>query len=327
MSVHGAQAGAQPAAEAVAIPQGPGDTPVVLPTHPGANGAAPSGDSPAETPAASARRVIVGARRWLIAAGLLLVGFLVFEFGLSGLLAQRSQAALVGDYRDAVTSGLAATTDPPAEGAAMALIDIPSLDVHEAVVEGTSPADLKSGPGHLSGSPMPGEFGNVVIIGRRTTYGGPFRNLDQLGPHDGIDVVTGMGSFEYDVTSVGHDGAGSADAMNGTLDSRLTLVTTDPAFLPDGRLTVVAKLRGNPLDVSSVSQPLIDPDELGLTGDGLGLGYALVWGAILAAVVWVQPRLPREWPPKARYLLTAPVIALLVILIFTSADRLLPGAM
>lgn len=318
--------GRQPAAP-VATPDAPPVTVVAPPAKPSSNGSTPHLVALPRVSPASARHLLFGARRWIIAGGLFVIGFLVFEFALSGLLTQRTQDALVGDYRDAITSGLAATTAAPAEGAATALLDIPSLDVHDVVVEGTSTQDLKRGPGHLRGSPQPGEFGNVVILGRRTTYGAPFRHLDQLGPHDTVTLITGTGSFEYDVTSVERTGAGSADALNGTTDSRLTLVTSDSAYFPSGRLVVVAKLRGTPLDVSTVSQPLYDPDELGLSGDVLGFGLGLVWLLLLVAVVWVQPRLPREWPSRVRYLLTTPVVAALILLIFTSVDRLLPSTM
>ncbi len=50
------------------------------------------------------------------------------------------------------------------------------------VVEGTGADQLRSGPGHYPGTPLPGETGNVAIAGHRTTYLHPFYNLNELVP-------------------------------------------------------------------------------------------------------------------------------------------------
>ena len=42
------------------------------------------------------------------------------------------------------------------------------------IVEGTGTEDLKRGPGHYPGTAMPGQVGNFVVAGHRTTYGAPF---------------------------------------------------------------------------------------------------------------------------------------------------------
>ena len=52
------------------------------------------------------------------------------------------------------------------------------------VVEGTDADQLRSGPGHYPGTPLPGEPGNVAIAGHRTTYLHPFYNLNELVPGD-----------------------------------------------------------------------------------------------------------------------------------------------
>lgn len=264
--------------------------------------------------------------RALLAVGVAIALFVVYELFLTGLQARRSQAALIGEFKDAVASGAASSSDPGTEGAAVALIDIPGLGLSEAVVEGTSPGDLKEGPGHLRGSPMPGEFGNAVIIGRRTTYGGPFASIDRLGKGDAIMLTSGSGSFEYDVTRVARTDAGQADPLNGTLDSRLTLVTSDPAYHPDGRLVVTATLRGKPLDVPIGALPPVSSSDLGLAGDAAGAGLALAWAVVLAIVVWLRPRVTATWPRRVRFIVVAPVLMALTVLVLTNLDSALPGA-
>jgi sortase A len=68
------------------------------------------------------------------------------------------------------------------------------------VVEGTTVADLKRGPGHYEGSAAPGEDGNFSIAGHRTTYGSPFWSLEQLSEGDTIHVLDLDGTewvYEY----------------------------------------------------------------------------------------------------------------------------------
>jgi sortase A len=68
------------------------------------------------------------------------------------------------------------------------------------VVEGVSTSDLKKGPGHIPGTALPGELGNVVLSGHRTTYGAPFERFDELRPGDAVVVETRDTWFTYTVT-------------------------------------------------------------------------------------------------------------------------------
>ena len=266
--------------------------------------------------------------RVLTAAGLAVGLFMAFEFLGTGLLFSRSQDALLTTFKENIVNGTASDSHAaPAEGDPVALIRVPRIGMDRVVVDGTSPVDLKSGPGHFRSSPMPGEFGNAVIVGRRTTYGGPFRDLDRLTKGDSITVTTGQGSFVYKVVDVHRTGAGAPDPLNGSLDSRLTLVTSDPAFVPDGRLAVVSVLQGRPTGVTNRALEPVSASDLGLTGDSLGLGLALFWSVILAAVIWVAWRFSRQWPLRVRYLIGVPIMLTLVVLVFSSVDLALPGTL
>ena len=67
------------------------------------------------------------------------------------------------------------------------------------VIEGTDTGDLRQGPGHYPGTPLPGEPGTVGIAGHRTTYGAWFRKINQLKPNDAITVTMPYGKFTYRV--------------------------------------------------------------------------------------------------------------------------------
>ena len=47
---------------------------------------------------------------------------------------------------------------------------------------------------------MPGEIGNVVVAGHRTTHGAPFRYIDLLLPGDEVIFTTDRGPIVYNVT-------------------------------------------------------------------------------------------------------------------------------
>lgn len=266
--------------------------------------------------------------RILLGAGVVLVTFVAFEFTASALLYQRSQVALLQTFKDEIP---ATNLDDPAatvaEASPVAIIDIPKIRVDEVVVEGTSPDDLKLGPGHLSGTPLPGEFGNAVLAGRRSTYGGPFERLGELTKGNLIVVTTGQGRFEYVVSSVQRVPAGVASPLQGTLDNRLTLVTSDPELYPTGRLVVTATLQGNAESIATRPDIPVTADATGLSGNFLGVGLALVWGQLLGAAVWGGFRLRRRLPLSLTLMFAVPVVLTLGVLVFTSLDLALPATL
>jgi len=134
---------------------------------------------------------------------------------------------------------------PPESGAAFALIRIPKLErLQEGwnVVEGVSTADLRNGAGHMPDTALPGQPGNAVIAGHRTTYGMPFHELDTLDPGDRIEVDTALGTHIYAVREI-HIVRPSeiwvADPREGAW---LTLTTCHPKFSARQRYVVVAEL-------------------------------------------------------------------------------------
>lgn len=130
------------------------------------------------------------------------------------------------------------------EGDAMARIEIPRIGVDAVVVAGVSPSDLKKGPGHYPGTPMPGQLGNSAIAGHRTTYGQPFFDLDDLVPGDEIVLTTVQGRFVYRMTGseIVSPDAGHVVLTTDPNVARLTLTTCDPKYTATNRLIVYAEL-------------------------------------------------------------------------------------
>ena len=65
-------------------------------------------------------------------------------------------------------------------------LQIPAIELDAPYIEGIRISTLDYGPGHWPGTAMPGELGNVVVAGHRTSHNADFRNLDQLEPGDEI---------------------------------------------------------------------------------------------------------------------------------------------
>ena len=65
-------------------------------------------------------------------------------------------------------------------GEAAGRIRIPSIGANFVVLDGTTDAYLRKGPGFFPETPFPGSGGTTAIAGHRTTYGAPFRNVDEL---------------------------------------------------------------------------------------------------------------------------------------------------
>lgn len=86
---------------------------------------------------------------------------------------------------------------PPADIGVLGRIVIPRLGVDASLLEGDELAVLDFGPGHRIGSALPGEVGNVVVAGHRTTHSRPFRDLDQLQPGDDLFFETSTGTYQY----------------------------------------------------------------------------------------------------------------------------------
>lgn len=98
---------------------------------------------------------------------------------------------------------VAPPTDIDADEAVVELgsIEIPSLGLSTTLYEGIRLPTFDRGPGHWPGTALPGEFGNAVIGGHRTSGTKPFRHLDDLVPGDPVIFTTLKGRFVYSVTS------------------------------------------------------------------------------------------------------------------------------
>jgi len=205
------------------------------------------------------RRIIAGLGRTFISTGVLVLLFVIYELYGTSLQEARAQDPLKHKIEAARRAAGATVTTvapavyqapaPPPAGDALATLKIDKLGLYKAVVEGVDTNDLKKGPGHYAGTPLPGEAGNVAIAGHRTTYGAPFYRINELVPGDPIQLTSKQGTFTYLVKEQKVVGPNDNFVLDPTDDNRLTLTTCHPRFSASQRLIIIATLQDKPLGV------------------------------------------------------------------------------
>jgi sortase A len=302
------------------------------------------------------RRVIGGVGRVLVTAGLLILLFVAYELWGTNILEARAQDNLRRDFEGqlgseprtsstsddepTVSTTTTTTTAPPPtapipiEGDPVAIIRIPKIGLDKVVVEGTSTADLRKGPGHYAGMPLPGQIGNAGIAGHRTTYGAPFADLDQLLAGDVIQVETLSGTFDYTVSEPPFIVNPSQTEVLDQPDPQeptatLTLTTCNPKYSARQRLIVKAEYTF----AANQPQPQAPPPQTrnvvsidaGLSGEHTSRTPTVLWGLVVAGVGllwWLVFHRYRGW--TTWFIGVIPFIVVLFVFYFF-LERVLPA--
>jgi sortase A len=96
-------------------------------------------------------------------------------------------------------------------------LSLPSIGMSQPLHEGVTLTAINHGPSHWPGTAMPGQAGNVVVAGHRTTYSRPFHDLDLLAPGDPLVFTMNDGTvWTYELTGTSVVGP---DAMHIVMQS------------------------------------------------------------------------------------------------------------
>ena len=109
----------------------------------------------------------------------------------------------------------------------LAILRIPKINLEVAVLSGTSELVLNRGVGHIVGTPLPGEGGNVGIAGHRDGY---FRGLKDVAEGDLIELETLTGNEEYAITELLLVDPPDIWVLEPTENPAITLVTCYPFY-------------------------------------------------------------------------------------------------
>ena len=183
----------------------------------------------------------------LMVSGLLLIAdagvTLAWQEPVSAFFAERQQNVLKEElYNPPPHVEKRIREKRPLPGDSIGEIILPSLGKHYFMVEGTDTDNLRKGPGHYPDTPLPGERGTVAVAGHRTTYGAPFRNIDQLKRGNRIIMSMPYGRFVYRVqkTQIVDDSALWITRPVGY--DRLVLSACHPLYSAAQRIVAFARL-------------------------------------------------------------------------------------
>jgi sortase A len=307
---------------------------------------AETGDAPSESDGskqAVARRemgpVAYVARAGLVVVSILTIGMALFLTVVGGLEHRVLQAREYSHFRAELAAGTAPTgqTDSSGRhllplGTPVALLQIPSIHLDEVVGEGTTSQVLTAGPGHRRDTPLPGQPGTSVIIGRQATYGGPFRGIHQLKRGAVVKVTVGFGTNRetFRVLDVRRAGDSRPQAVrSGT--ARLTLVTASGTpYLPNGLVFVDADLTGSvqPASATVLSSPSqLSGSEAAGASDTSTLWELIFWlQALLIVTVgacWSWYR----WGHAQTWIVFVPLLLVVALFVSDQLTRLLPNVL
>lgn len=179
------------------------------------------------------RRMLRWLERLLLVVGIVCLGYYTYVSAESMLYQRyenreldailRSAPARLGAERGGRT--VPDARPRPAPGDVIGRIEIPRLGVSTVVRAGSDARTLRLAVGHIPGTALPGEAGNVGLAGHRDTF---FRRLADISTGDEIRMVTPEGVFTYVVERTNVVEPEDVWVLDPTSRGVLTLVTCYP---------------------------------------------------------------------------------------------------
>jgi sortase A len=174
----------------------------------------------------SPRRALQWAQRILFAAAILMLGYTGFVLVDTWVFERRETAALARFVpTERATTGVVMPTIGP--HGLIGRMEVSRLNISVVVVEGTSNKSLRRAIGHIAGTALPGQPGNVGIAGHRDTFFRPLRNIQH---DDVITLTTSNGEYRYRVVSTKVVSPDNVAVLDSDQDEVLTLVTCYPFY-------------------------------------------------------------------------------------------------
>lgn len=181
-------------------------------------------------------------RRLLILAAVLFGAVAVWQLGAGGYIhakALLAQHLLKDAWADTLAGAKKVRPWPWADTWPVARLRAPEHEVDLIVLAGATGRTLAFGPGHLDGTPQPGQAGNAVLAGHRDTS---FRFIRYLAREDRLVVQRPNGArVVYRVVNAQILDSRKQWSAPDTDGRRLTLVTCYPfeTIIPGGPLRYV----------------------------------------------------------------------------------------
>ena len=183
----------------------------------------------------SLRLIVRWVQRVLFAGAILMLGYFGFVLADTSMFQHRERQNLERLLRDQRQVNKVPTGSPTSPESFPAIppdgligrIEIQRVGVSVVVVEGTGEPTLRRAAGHIIGTALPGQPGNVGIAGHRDTLFRPLRNIQR---NDIITLTTLRGEYRYRVVSIKVVSPYDIAVLNPDRNEILTLVTCYPFY-------------------------------------------------------------------------------------------------
>ena len=183
------------------------------------------------------RRAVKWARRAAFACGVLLLGYWsvatleawAFQWrenlDLDRLMAQQRTAGANAPQSE--SSAVPRPQLTTSKDGLIGRIALPRLHITAVVMEGIDRTTLRHAVGHIPGTALPGEPGNIGLAGHRDTF---FRALKDVRVTDEIEFATLNGAFKYQVESLSIVDPSDVSVLARSDENLLTLVACYPFY-------------------------------------------------------------------------------------------------
>jgi sortase A len=169
--------------------------------------------------------VLKWARRALLGGAILILGYCCFVEVDAWMFQRREQAQIETTASPGAFRIIAPQKKRP--DGLIGRMEILRLGVSVVVVEGTGEVTLRRAAGHIEGTALPGQPGNVGIAGHRDSFFRPLKNIQR---NDVIILTTSRGQFRYRVVSTKVVSPADVAVLNPDGTEVLTLVTCYPFY-------------------------------------------------------------------------------------------------
>ena len=183
------------------------------------------------------KKLLRWSQGWLLACAVAMLGYCTFVLVDTRVFQKRESRILQHLLEDQHATGSdlpqAKLLSPPNIPSASAMsgligrIEIARLGLSVMIIEGDDGKTLRRAAGHVPGTALPGQFGNVGITVHRDTFFRPLRNIQM---DDVITLTTLQGVYHYRVVSTKVVSPQDVEVLDSTGGDVLTLVTCHPFY-------------------------------------------------------------------------------------------------